>query len=66
MPRTKEMDTRKIVSVPIELAEAIADFRFGERIGTEAEAIRRLIEAGLHAKGVSVKPSTRKASSAEE
>ena len=60
------MDARKIVSVPAELAEAIADFRFGERISTEAEAIRRLIEAGLHAKGLTIRPSTRKASSAEE
>ena len=66
MPRTKEMDTRKIVSVPIELAEAIADFRFGERIRTEAEAIRRLIEAGLHAKGLTIKPSTRKPTTAED
>lgn len=51
MPRNKEMDTRKIVSLPAALAEAIADFRFSERINTEAEAIRILIEAGLEAKG---------------
>jgi metal-responsive CopG/Arc/MetJ family transcriptional regulator len=43
------MDTRKIVSLPAHLAKAIEDFRFGERISTEAEAIRRLIEAGLEA-----------------
>ncbi len=47
MAREKEMDTRKIVSLPAHLAKAIEDFRFGERISTEAEAIRRLIEAGL-------------------
>jgi hypothetical protein len=45
------MDTRKIVSLPAQLAKAIEDFRFGERISTEAEAIRRLIEAGLEAHG---------------
>ena len=49
MAREKEMDTRKIVSLPAHLAKAIEDFRFGERISTEAEAIRRLIEAGLEA-----------------
>ena len=49
VPREKEMDTRKIVSLPAQLAKAIEDFRFGERISTEAEAIRRLIEAGLDA-----------------
>lgn len=50
MPRDKEMDTRKIVSLPASLAKAIEDFRFEERIGTESEAIRRLIQAGLDAK----------------
>jgi metal-responsive CopG/Arc/MetJ family transcriptional regulator len=45
------MDTRKIVSLPAALAKAIEDFRFEERISTEAEAIRRLIEAGLEAQG---------------
>ncbi|MFO1149093.1 MAG: hypothetical protein U1E62_12030 [Alsobacter sp.] len=45
------MDTRKIVSLPANLAEAISDFRFDERISTEAEAIRILLEAGLAAKG---------------
>lgn len=51
MAREKEMDTRKIVSLPAALAKAIEDFRFEERIATEAEAIRRLIEAGLEARG---------------
>ena len=56
MAREKEMDTRKIVSLPAALAKAIEDFRFEERISTEAEAIRRLLEAGLEARGR--KPST--------
>jgi hypothetical protein len=45
------MDTRKIVSLPADIAKAIEDFRFEERISTEAEAIRHLIVAGLEAKG---------------
>jgi len=50
------MDTRKIVSLPAELAQAIDDFRFEMRIRTEAEAVRRLLEAGLEAHGRKVKP----------
>ena len=49
--RNKEFDVRKVVSLPAALAEAIDDYRFDERIKTEAEAVRRLIEAGLAAKG---------------
>jgi hypothetical protein len=41
------METRKIVSLPADLARAIEDFRFANRMKTEAEAIRRLIELGL-------------------
>lgn len=41
--------TRKLISLPNDMLETISDFRFRERIGSEAEAIRRLIEAGLRA-----------------
>jgi hypothetical protein len=41
------METRKIVSLPAALARAIEDYRFSNRLKTEAEAVRRLIEAGL-------------------
>ena len=54
--REKEMDTRKIVSLPAAMAQAITDFRFEERINTEAEAIRILLEAGLIAKGRAIEP----------
>jgi hypothetical protein len=47
MARPKTMETRKLVSLPADLAQAIEDFRFENRIGSESEAIRRLIEAGL-------------------
>lgn len=49
MGRPKTMATRKQVSLPPDLEEAVEDFRFGNRIGTESEAIRRLIELGLEA-----------------
>jgi hypothetical protein len=42
-----------MVTMPAELAQAVEDFRFQNRITTEAEAIRRLIEAGLKAKTAS-------------
>jgi hypothetical protein len=49
MARPKIMETRKLVSLPPGLAKAIEDFRFENRISSESEAIRRLIEAGLNA-----------------
>ena len=42
--------------MPADMAKAIEDFRHEERIGTEAEAIRQLIIAGLEARGRSIKP----------
>lgn len=47
MARRKEMDTRKLISMPAELVERIKRFRFSNEINTEAEAIRLLIEMGL-------------------
>ncbi len=44
-----ETTIRKLVSLPRALVQAIDDYRFGERIKTESEAIRRLIELGLKA-----------------
>ena len=53
MARPKVLDDvkRKMVSLPAELAQAVEDYRFANRLKTEAEAIRRLIEAGLGARG---------------
>ena len=42
--------TRKSVTLPTALWEAVSDYRFEARIKTEAEAVRRLIEAGLAGK----------------
>jgi hypothetical protein len=55
------MQTRKMISLPAELAERVEDFRFGERLKTEAEAIRRLIELGLQAAAATGAPSKPKA-----
>jgi metal-responsive CopG/Arc/MetJ family transcriptional regulator len=41
---------RKLVSLPHELLAAIDEYRFSNRIKTESETIRRLIELGLNAK----------------
>ena len=46
-----ERMTRKLVSLPNEMLRDIDDFRFRQRIRTESEAIRQLIEAGLGAMG---------------
>jgi len=38
---------RILLTVDAELLERIDDFRFGNRIGTRSEAIRRLIDEAL-------------------
>lgn len=38
---------RKLVSVDAELARRLDDYRFGQRISRESDALRRLIEIGL-------------------
>ena len=38
---------RKLVTFSPETARRIDDFRFGHRIGSESEALRRLIDMGL-------------------
>ncbi|MGF3026957.1 hypothetical protein ACQVP2_29585 [Methylobacterium aquaticum] len=47
---------RTILTIPEELKARIRDFRFAERIDTEAEAIRRLITEALDARGVKAEP----------
>ena len=49
MPRPSTAPVRKQVSLPPDVAQAIDDYRFANRIGSESEAIRRLIELGLKA-----------------
>lgn len=55
-PKTLDDAKRKMVSLPAPLAQAIEDYRFSNRLKTEAEAIRRLIEAGLRAYDKGAKP----------
>ncbi len=38
-----------MVTLPKDFWEGVADYRFENRINTESEAIRRLIELGLEA-----------------
>lgn len=47
MPVNPEKTVRKFLAIPRELWAKVEDFRFAERIGTESEALRRLIEAGV-------------------
>ena len=56
MAREREMETRKIVSMPGWLAKAVDDYRFEARIQAEAEAIRQLIVKGLEAEGRRPRP----------
>jgi hypothetical protein len=56
------MDTRKIFSLPAELAEQVEDYRFAHRLKTEAEAIRRLVKLGLEASQAAEPPPGKAAS----
>ena len=47
MAKPKTMATRKLVSFPAPLAQAIEDFRYTNRIPSDSEAIRQLVEVGL-------------------
>lgn len=49
MPVNPDTTVRKLLSMPKTLAAEVSEYRFSQRIGTEAEAIRRLIELGLQA-----------------
>ncbi|RYH05321.1 MAG: hypothetical protein EON57_08000 [Alphaproteobacteria bacterium] len=40
---------KKLIAMAPSMAEAISSYRFAEKISSEAEAIRRLIELGLEA-----------------
>lgn len=53
MAKEKTMaPNRTILSMPPDLKDRIASFRFSERIASEAEAIRQLITEALDARGV--------------
>src|SRR3979409_49517 len=47
MGRPLEFPVKKLIAITSEVAKAIEDYRFANRIKTEAEAMRRLIELGL-------------------
>jgi hypothetical protein len=49
MARPAEFPVKKLIAITPEVAKAIEDYRFDKRLKTEAEAMRRLIEAGLRA-----------------
>lgn len=42
-----ERQARKLLVIPDELMKEISDFRYAEKIPSEAEAIRILLRAGL-------------------
>ena len=48
MAVNSETTARKLVSMPHETVRAIQNFRFANRMASESQAIRRLINIGLH------------------
>lgn len=47
MARAKTMSTRKIYSLPSSLLKRVDDYRYSNRLPTEADAVRELIRNGL-------------------
>lgn len=47
MKKSESELPRKLVALTPEMAERVDDFRFGNRIGSESEALRQLISLGL-------------------
>lgn len=47
MPVNPDTTVRKVVNLPRDLWSRIEDYRFDNRIKTEADAMRQLIELGL-------------------
>ena len=60
MARRPEMPSRKTISIPDELWEAVREYRYSRRIPTESEAFRRLLERGLEAEAKGKPPPRRK------
>ena len=50
MKKAPEPVTRKSIGLPDAMWQAIADFRFSERIPSETKAVCQLVQAGLDAK----------------
>ncbi|BCI68075.1 hypothetical protein AAJCM20276_26990 [Acetobacter aceti] len=49
MAINKETTTQKLIAMPKSLAEKVSEYRYDNRLPSEAEAIRRLIQIGLEA-----------------
>lgn len=49
MSRAPAYPIKKLIALSEEQADRISDYRFGERIASESDAIRRLIEIALDA-----------------
>ncbi|GAN61621.1 hypothetical protein ACI01nite_24860 [Acetobacter cibinongensis] len=47
MAINKEKTVQKLISMPRELAEEISNYRYDNRLPSEAEAVRQLIKLGL-------------------
>jgi hypothetical protein len=49
MARPQILTVKKLIAMSPELVHAIENYRFSNHIGSEADAIRRLIDLGLKA-----------------
>jgi hypothetical protein len=58
MPKQPTLTTKKLIALDPIMMREIESYRFSERIKSESEAIRRLIEIGLDASSSAPKRAT--------
>ena len=56
-PSEQKASPRKLVTMTADLAWRVDEFRWSNRIGTESEALRQIIKAGLDALKVKEPPT---------
>jgi hypothetical protein len=58
MPRPTAFPIKKLIGFDADLWGKVREYRFSEKLNTESDAVRRLIELGLSASGGSGTPSS--------
>jgi len=65
MPAEKFFRVKKLLSLTEDQARRVSEFRFDQRLPSENEAVRRLIELGLKAAQVQCRAKQTKAGASE-
>ena len=60
MPRPRQFTEARLLRITPELVAAVEEYRFANRIKTESEAIRQLLELGLKSASAPADKAARK------